>query len=300
MSEDRKYDRVAYYPGCALEGTGHAYNRSTKAVGKALGLKLDEVKNWNCCGAMEVKNIDPKIQTYLSSRVMSIAANEMGHDGHCRHPCSTSEGFAFHTAFISANHYPVAVDLGKVGIGSAGRKFLVVTQFRTFRHDIDLLHVWDKPYHVRNPGVGVVQEGGSGEEVQGEIEPQIRGRGHFHAVLPVLFPGCQVPRIGAEAQAQGISHIMGQSKSGKATGRIPTHLCPGTISVEINHLGVQFLRGGFFQENQAIRPNSESSVTKVGDLFRGQMNGPVQIFYHYEVVSGSVHLCEIQPHLVAP
>ena len=80
MNEDRKYSRVAYYPGCALEGTGHAYNRSTKAVGKALGLKLDEVKNWNCCGAMEVKNIDPKIQTYLSSRVMSIAANEMGHD----------------------------------------------------------------------------------------------------------------------------------------------------------------------------------------------------------------------------
>jgi heterodisulfide reductase subunit B len=36
------------------------------------------VKNWNCCGAMEVKNIDPKLQTYLSSRVMSIAANEMG------------------------------------------------------------------------------------------------------------------------------------------------------------------------------------------------------------------------------
>jgi len=74
------YKRVAYYPGCALEGTAHAYNRSTKELGKALGLELDEVENWNCCGAMEVKNIDPKIQTYLSSRVMSIAANEMGHD----------------------------------------------------------------------------------------------------------------------------------------------------------------------------------------------------------------------------
>jgi len=78
--QDRKrsYRRVAYYPGCALEGTGHAYNRSTQAVGQALGMQLDEVKNWNCCGAMEVKNIDPKLQTYLSSRVMSIAANEMG------------------------------------------------------------------------------------------------------------------------------------------------------------------------------------------------------------------------------
>lgn len=77
---EKKYGKVAYYPGCALEGSGHSYNRSTKAVGKELGLDLVEVENWNCCGAMEVKNIDPKIQTYLSSRVMSIAANEMGFD----------------------------------------------------------------------------------------------------------------------------------------------------------------------------------------------------------------------------
>ena len=79
-SRKEKYAEVAYYPGCALEGSGHAYNRSTKALGKELGLKLKEVDNWNCCGAMEVKNIDPKIQTYLSSRVMSIAANKMNMD----------------------------------------------------------------------------------------------------------------------------------------------------------------------------------------------------------------------------
>lgn len=78
--ENSKYKKVAYYPGCALEGTGHAYNRSTKAVGEKLGLDLVEVRNWNCCGAMEVKNVDQKIQTYLSSRVMSIAANEMNMD----------------------------------------------------------------------------------------------------------------------------------------------------------------------------------------------------------------------------
>ena len=78
MSE--RHRKVAYYPGCALEGTAHAYDRSTRAVGKKLGLDLVEVKNWNCCGAMEVKNIDPKLQTYLSSRVMSIAAQEMGMD----------------------------------------------------------------------------------------------------------------------------------------------------------------------------------------------------------------------------
>lgn len=75
-----RYRKVAYYPGCALEGTAHAYDVSTRAVGEALGLALEEVPDWNCCGAMEVKNVDPKLQTYLSSRVLSIAAHEMKAD----------------------------------------------------------------------------------------------------------------------------------------------------------------------------------------------------------------------------
>lgn len=75
-----KYRRVAYYPGCALEGTAHAYHRSTRQLGKALGLDLVEVPDWNCCGAMEVKNIDPKVQTYLSARILSLTANRMGMD----------------------------------------------------------------------------------------------------------------------------------------------------------------------------------------------------------------------------
>ena len=72
-----KYKNVAYYPGCALEGTGHAYNRSTKELGKALGLEITELENWNCCGAMEVKNVDPKLQTYLSA----AQSLDCGNDG---------------------------------------------------------------------------------------------------------------------------------------------------------------------------------------------------------------------------
>ncbi len=74
-----KHKEVAYYPGCALEGTAQSYDRSTKAIGKELGLKLTELDNWNCCGAMEVKNVDPKLQTYLSARNLSIA-EDMGFD----------------------------------------------------------------------------------------------------------------------------------------------------------------------------------------------------------------------------
>jgi heterodisulfide reductase subunit B len=70
--------KVAYYPGCALEGSGGPYDRSTRALVDALDLEMETLKDWNCCGAMEVKNIHPMLQTYMSARNMAIAAENMG------------------------------------------------------------------------------------------------------------------------------------------------------------------------------------------------------------------------------
>jgi hypothetical protein len=49
--------RVAYYPGCSLEGAARAYDVSTRIVARELGLELDYLEDYNCCGAMESKNI---------------------------------------------------------------------------------------------------------------------------------------------------------------------------------------------------------------------------------------------------
>lgn len=72
--------KVAYYPGCALEGTGGPYDRSTRAVVKALSLHMENLRDYNCCGAMEVKNVHPMLQTYLSARNLAIASEQMGFD----------------------------------------------------------------------------------------------------------------------------------------------------------------------------------------------------------------------------
>ncbi len=72
--------KVAYYPGCALEGSGGPYDRSTRALVKALDLRMTALEDWNCCGAMEVKNVHPMLQTYMSARNMAIAAEKMGCD----------------------------------------------------------------------------------------------------------------------------------------------------------------------------------------------------------------------------
>jgi heterodisulfide reductase subunit B len=43
--------RYAFYPGCTLHGTSKEYYESTRQVFRALGVELEEIRDWNCCGA---------------------------------------------------------------------------------------------------------------------------------------------------------------------------------------------------------------------------------------------------------
>ena len=72
--------KVAYYPGCALEGSGGPYDKSTRVLVDKLGLKMENLEDYSCCGAMEVKNVHPMLQTYMSARNLAIASERMGYD----------------------------------------------------------------------------------------------------------------------------------------------------------------------------------------------------------------------------
>jgi len=43
--------KYAYYPGCSLESTAWDFDRSTRAVCRALGIELEEIPDWVCCGS---------------------------------------------------------------------------------------------------------------------------------------------------------------------------------------------------------------------------------------------------------
>jgi len=44
--------RTAYYPGCTLKLTAQGLERSALASLRALGVEVQELPRWNCCGAM--------------------------------------------------------------------------------------------------------------------------------------------------------------------------------------------------------------------------------------------------------
>ena len=70
MSE-RKY---AYYPGCPSGTTAMEQDMSMKAVFEKLGIELEEVEDWNCCGASEVE--DPELVYALNARNLAIAEKQ--------------------------------------------------------------------------------------------------------------------------------------------------------------------------------------------------------------------------------
>lgn len=63
---------VAYYPGCSLHSTATEFNRSTKAVCAAVGLKLVEPQGWICCGSSAAHRLDPQAALQLPATNLAL------------------------------------------------------------------------------------------------------------------------------------------------------------------------------------------------------------------------------------
>ena len=69
----------SYYPGCTLKTKGKALDQSARACAEALGFTLNELPEWQCCGAVYPQTTD-EIATRLSSVRALISAKEQGSD----------------------------------------------------------------------------------------------------------------------------------------------------------------------------------------------------------------------------
>ena len=66
-----------YYPGCSLERNAAAYDVSTRAVAAHLGWGLNELDDWNCCGATEYIAINKLAAYALVGRNLAIAQKQL-------------------------------------------------------------------------------------------------------------------------------------------------------------------------------------------------------------------------------
>lgn len=71
--------KYTYYPGCSVHVTSKAYDESTKEVCSLLDIELEELKDWNCCGATAYMSVNELLSFCLSARNLAIA-EKMGRD----------------------------------------------------------------------------------------------------------------------------------------------------------------------------------------------------------------------------
>ncbi len=69
----RKY---AYFPGCSLEKLALSYNNSSVETTRMLGVELQELEDWNCCGATTYFHVDQLLAYTLVARNLAMAEQE--------------------------------------------------------------------------------------------------------------------------------------------------------------------------------------------------------------------------------
>jgi heterodisulfide reductase subunit B len=62
-----------YYPGCSLKGNSRHYEESILPLFKEVGLPLQEMDDWNCCGATAYFSVDDTMAAAICGRNLSIA-----------------------------------------------------------------------------------------------------------------------------------------------------------------------------------------------------------------------------------
>jgi heterodisulfide reductase subunit B len=68
--------QIGYYPGCSLSGTAKDYGKSVREIVKLLDVELQDVNDWNCCGATSAHVTSHKLSIALSARNLAQAEKQ--------------------------------------------------------------------------------------------------------------------------------------------------------------------------------------------------------------------------------
>jgi len=88
--------KYAFFPGCSLEASAWEFDKSVRAVCRALDIELEEIPDWVCCGSTPAHATNASLAVALPAMNL-IKAREMG--------CSVATACAScYSRLRSANH----------------------------------------------------------------------------------------------------------------------------------------------------------------------------------------------------
>jgi heterodisulfide reductase subunit B2 len=134
--------KYLYFPGCSLKSTGKPYEESVMSIFRVLGVEVEELKDWNCCGATAYMAVDELKSFSLCARNLALAVKQIGpgKDGPVNiiAPCS-----ACYSLLLKTQHYVEEnPDVGRVvksALRDVGLESEGLHQKVRIRHPLDVL-----------------------------------------------------------------------------------------------------------------------------------------------------------------
>lgn len=68
-----KRQTYTYFPGCSLSSSAKENNESLIHFFQRMGIDLEELEDWNCCGSSSAHSIDAELADRLAARILSLA-----------------------------------------------------------------------------------------------------------------------------------------------------------------------------------------------------------------------------------
>lgn len=68
--------KYSYYPGCSLHTTAKEFDLSTKVVMEELGIELEELKDWSCCGGSVAAGVSHDVGMAMAARNVALAQKQ--------------------------------------------------------------------------------------------------------------------------------------------------------------------------------------------------------------------------------
>ncbi len=81
-------NKFLFYPGCSMQRSARPYLDSLLAIKDDIGMELEEIEDWNCCGATEYISVSRLPAYALNGRNLALAAQQANGAKTVVAPCS--------------------------------------------------------------------------------------------------------------------------------------------------------------------------------------------------------------------
>lgn len=260
-------NKYLLYPGCSMESSAKAYYDSLMCVAPVIGLNLEEINDWNCCGATEYLGISLTPAYSLITRNLALAVSQANGNRTVVAPCS-----ACYLNLAKADYYMRE----QPKLGKMVNEALAAGGLSYTPGSLDIRHLLD--VMVYDIGLDVIKS---------KVSKPLKGL----RVAPYL--GCMVPRPDYENRWSDHEYPVELDLLLKALGAevidfpLKTHCCGGHMSQIGPDTAFELIRRLVSSADQyqadlmaTLCPMCQMNI----DAYQGEMNHHFGTSYHMPVI----------------